>query len=920
MNINKKALSLVLAVSLVIGTCSGTAAYAAGTKTITVGNGGDQATLEDAIQIADSGDTIRLLSDLTVTESVAINKAVILDGNGKTITADNGGESKGFIPEYIQDQNVTLTEDTPARVLDVTANGATVENVTLSGEIDPQESHIAAGIYVYNHTGVTLKDITTSSFQASDFSACGIYVNGDSQVTLQGTISTVGQYGSSPYPAVYVRSTDSTAKRLIVSAGADIKTVLGSKYEKGSLTPVLEGAQYDLMVSPVLVQLNQDYTNDQSSAAKTDAAKLVDFEGSGWDASFIPELSKNQVQYYHNHVFFYTTVSDEQAEEPNNPVSLQRSRTGVTMSGLGMDSMDGNLDAQIKWTSSDTKVIAPDTADSDSDVAAFTFPGKGTAQMEADLILTAGSDEIDENDNSLYYWHAKDTWDFTGYIDVTVGESGGNTDSGSVSDAIDNLKDSSTSADVAAVVAQVLGLSSDERDKLTSSEIQKLEGLILSVSGGKITSSIPAPVTGDFKDSGALPEAPTATGLLLAAGVTGNESAPVAVTLATTQKPAISGSLLTIDFTLTKQVGSNPAETIHTTLPFPVTVSIRLPANSVKQETYTYVVSHSKTDGTTVKLPVIISGTSGNYIATFTTDSFSTFSIVGTYNGGSSGGSGSGSGSHHSSGGSSSGSSSGSGSSATGTSTAATFMSDTNQDFSVNGAYQFKITSTNGVAPSLVVGTSGVFEAQLVSTSGNDYFFKLTAIGKPGDKAGIYVNGVKLLVATVGTTASLVKSDTIGSFRISKGKTYVFKLTADSKPSLVSGNSSIFQVKFIKQSGKNYFYQTTAVGKVGQTAGFYINSGKTPVTVATITDPAKNYKSDTGAKLTVKSGKTYQFKITASSKPTFACGNGSAFKVKYTGSKGSDYFFKVTATGKVGQAAGFYVNGEKAPCTVATIA
>ena len=84
--------------------------------------------------------------------------------------------------------------------------------------------------------------------------------------------------------------------------------------------------------------------------------------------------------------------------------------------------------------------------------------------------------------------------------------------------------------------------------------------------------------------------------------------------------------------------------------------------------------------------------------------------------------------------------------------------------------------------------------------------------------------------------------------------------------------------------------------------------------------PRKNYKSDTGAKLTVKSGKTYQFKITASSKPTFACGNGSAFKVKYIGSKGSNYFFKVTATGKVGQAAGFYVNGEKAPCTVATIA
>ncbi len=82
----------------------------------------------------------------------------------------------------------------------------------------------------------------------------------------------------------------------------------------------------------------------------------------------------------------------------------------------------------------------------------------------------------------------------------------------------------------------------------------------------------------------------------------------------------------------------------------------------------------------------------------------------------------------------------------------------------------------------------------------------------------------------------------------------------------------------------------------------------------------KNCKIDTGAKLTVNSGKTYQFKITASTKPTFACGNGSAFKVTYVGSKGHDYFFKAKAVGKAGQATGFYVNGEKTPCTVGTIA
>jgi hypothetical protein len=165
-----------------------------------------------------------------------------------------------------------------------------------------------------------------------------------------------------------------------------------------------------------------------------------------------------------------------------------------------------------------------------------------------------------------------------------------------------------------------------------------------------------------------------------------------------------------------------------------------------------------------------------------------------------------------------------------------TFTSDTTSNIAINGSYQFKITSKNGKAPTFVVGTPGVFEIVSVTNNGSDYFFKLKAIGAPGDKAGIYVNnGQRLLVATVG-------------------------------------------------SNPNYA------------------------------------KLDTGKQLTVKAGKTYQFKVTAAKKPTFACGTGSTFRVTYAGSKGNDYFFKVTATGKVGDKAGFYVNGEKAPRTIGTVA
>lgn len=76
---------------------------------------------------------------------------------------------------------------------------------------------------------------------------------------------------------------------------------------------------------------------------------------------------------------------------------------------------------------------------------------------------------------------------------------------------------------------------------------------------------------------------------------------------------------------------------------------------------------------------------------------------------------------------------------------------------------------------------------------------------------------------------------------------------------------------------------------------------------------------DTGKKLAVKAGKTYQFKVTSSTKPTLVCGTGSVFKCIAFSSNGNNYYFKFKAIGKVGQCAGFYLNHSKTPCTVGTI-
>lgn len=163
-----------------------------------------------------------------------------------------------------------------------------------------------------------------------------------------------------------------------------------------------------------------------------------------------------------------------------------------------------------------------------------------------------------------------------------------------------------------------------------------------------------------------------------------------------------------------------------------------------------------------------------------------------------------------------------------------TFASDTTNDFSVSGAYQFKITSKDGKAPVFTVGTPGVFDVRLVKTSGNDYFFELTAIGAPGAQAGIYVNGRKLLVATVGSSNGGVKCDTTLPFQVKTGSAYVFKLTAKTKPAFICGNGSVFAVSFVGQKGNDYFFRAAAVGKAGNSAGFYVNGEKMPRTVGTI--------------------------------------------------------------------------------------
>mgnify|MGYP005799759495 CR=1 FL=1 len=160
------------------------------------------------------------------------------------------------------------------------------------------------------------------------------------------------------------------------------------------------------------------------------------------------------------------------------------------------------------------------------------------------------------------------------------------------------------------------------------------------------------------------------------------------------------------------------------------------------------------------------------------------------------------------------------------------FESDTSADLTVNGRYQFRITSLDGHTPVLTVNNAN-FTVALASQNGRDYFYVITCAGTPGSTAAVSVDGKYLLTATVGGSASGVVSDTTHPFTVAQGGTYQFRLTAAARPSFAAGSAS-FTVEYAGQEGNDYFYKVHAVGQAGDGCGFYINGEAQPVAVATI--------------------------------------------------------------------------------------
>lgn len=164
-----------------------------------------------------------------------------------------------------------------------------------------------------------------------------------------------------------------------------------------------------------------------------------------------------------------------------------------------------------------------------------------------------------------------------------------------------------------------------------------------------------------------------------------------------------------------------------------------------------------------------------------------------------------------------------------------TYVSDTTGNVNVvaGGTYQFKITSTDGSVPQFAVaGDGSIFKLVAQSNEGNDYFFKVQAVGTVGQVCGVYVNKEATPVATLTVSADYTCDTT--AVNVAVGATYQVKITANSMPTLAAGNS-IYTVAFASQSGNDYFFKITATqnAKAGDAVGFYINGAPSAAFVAT---------------------------------------------------------------------------------------
>lgn len=250
-----------------------------------------------------------------------------------------------------------------------------------------------------------------------------------------------------------------------------------------------------------------------------------------------------------------------------------------------------------------------------------------------------------------------------------------------------------------------------------------------------------------------------------------------------------------------------------------------------------------------------------------------------------------------------------------------TVVSDTKDDVTIERGktYTYKFSIMGGGTPSFAADQDGAFTVQSVRKDGIDYYCTVAATGNVGSKAALLVSfpdsgdddstvnaGMITVAEPVGIT---LKSDTNNDFSLTRGCSYVFRITGAT--GFYAGSSGAFSVAKLKTSGDDTFYKITATGAAGQAAGFYMSApGRVPLKVCAVTVAPVSITSDTNSDFKLPASASYQFKITAPGADSvqFNAGSAGVARTALIKHVGNDFYYQVTAVGKPGSQTGIYVS------------
>lgn len=294
-------------VDMVIGSGVTIGGEPVGTKAEAEINGQPYATLAEALEAATDGQTVKLLKHITVTVNgqtpiYTIDKDITLDGNGKTITAEGS--------KPVGSNHIIL----------VTANGATVQNLTInvndkatSGIQAYEANHVelnnvsiknsAGAAVIVNASSVTATKLTTTGSEWGGVNVDnGTDTNGNASFTLvSGTVESVyTETGSETTQTATVTIKGGTVYKVYNSVnGTGTNTItiengyIGSVYDETTNDKAnisVEGGTFDKAVADKYVDTTyvargtNGYVYTNSLSAAIDAAGqdgYVDYRGNG---------------------------------------------------------------------------------------------------------------------------------------------------------------------------------------------------------------------------------------------------------------------------------------------------------------------------------------------------------------------------------------------------------------------------------------------------------------------------------------------------------------------------------------------------------------------------------------------------------------------------------------------------------------